>query len=151
MNVFNSLWGALPLINCLEMHLQKQSVHCICSRVSLWSLVRGVGAFTLGNSAGGTSIESLVLLQMQVTGPSSGDAVIVITKMLITSALHSRTSTSFDRQSTALLQALDIQLTVMLYVANSTNQWLTLLLAFLFRKFCKSLWSLCTMIAKPWG
>ena len=40
-------WGTLPLSNCLEICLLNGSVFCICSKISLWSSVRGGCAFTL--------------------------------------------------------------------------------------------------------
>ena len=86
--------------------------------------------FTLETSVGGSSIKALVLLQVWVTGLSAGDAVIASTRMLVICALCSGTPTSLDRQLVALLQVLDIHLNVMLYVANSSDQRLTLLLAF---------------------
>ena len=103
-NAFNSWLRAFPLINHLAICLQKGSVCCICRRVSLQSLMRGGGAFTLEVSVGGTFIEALVLLQVWVTGPSGGAAAyaIVFTMMLVTYAFCSGICTSWDRQSAAL-------------------------------------------------
>ena len=75
----------------------------------------GGGAFTLEASIGGASIKTLVLLWVQVTGPSAGDVVIAFTRMLVTCALFSGTFTSLDRKSKALLGALDIHSNMMLY------------------------------------
>ena len=90
------------MIICLEMCLQNGSVHCTCNKVSLQSPVKGGGTFTLLVSAGGTSTETLVLLQVQVAGPSVGDAATALMRMMVVAALFLGTS-SLDRQSAALL------------------------------------------------
>ena len=55
-------------------------------------------------------------------GPSVGDAVTALMRMLVAAALFLGMSTSFDRQSAALLWTLDIQSKGILYVANSCDQ-----------------------------
>ena len=147
----NLWWGAFPVINHLEMCLQNGSVLCICNKVTLQSPVRGSEVFTLVESGGVASIDALVLLQVQEAGLSTGDAVTELMKMLVTAALFLRTSTNHDRQSVALLRALDIYLKVILYVANSSDHQFTLLLLFLpLRNFWKGLWSLYTMMSDLW-
>ena len=74
----------------------------------------GVEAFTLVLSGGGVSTGNMVLLLVQVAGQSSGNAVTSLIGMLEAAALFSRTSTSFNRQSAALLQAPDIHSKVIL-------------------------------------
>ena len=147
-----SWWGILPLSNCLEMNLQSGSVFCICNKVSLWYFVRGGGAFTLVVSCGdgdGTlvgsveSINAFVMLQVQVAGPSSVDAATVLMRMLAAAGLLG-TLTNWDRQFAVLFHVPDIHSKVMLYLANSSDHWFTLLFMFLpLRNFCKDLWSLC--------
>ena len=86
-SVSNSWLGAFPLINNLEMHLQKGPVHCICNMVSLQSPMRGGGVFSMVVSDGGVSAKTLGLLQVQVGGPSAGEAVTALMRMLAAAAL----------------------------------------------------------------
>ena len=72
------------------------------------------GAFTSVVSDGGASTETGLALG-RVVGLSVGDTVTVFTRMLVAAALFLGTSTSLYRQSTALFQALDIHLKVILY------------------------------------
>ena len=59
-------------------------------------------------------------------------------------------STRHDRQSAALFLAPDIQLNVILYVANSSPHLFTLLLAFFpFRNFASGLWLFLTVMSVP--
>ena len=113
-NVLDLSWDAFPLFSHQEMHLQKGSVHCICSRISLLSLVSGGGTFTLVLPGSGITNGAMVLLQVHVAGPSVGEAVTALMRMLEAAALFSITSTSLDRQSVALLQVPDIHSTVIL-------------------------------------
>ena len=81
--------------------------------------MRSSGTFTLVVCGGVPSTHALVLLWVQVAGLSAGDAVTELMRMLADAALFLRnTSTSLDRQSAALFQALDIHLKVILYVTN---------------------------------
>ena len=95
--VFNSWRGAFPLINCLEMCMQNGSVHCICNKVSLQSIVRSGGVVTLAVSDGSAPAETLDLLWVQVVGPSAGGAVTVLLRMLVVAASFLGTSASKDR------------------------------------------------------
>ena len=63
----------------------------------------GGGEFTLVVSDGGTPTKALGLLQVQEVGPSTGDDVGALMRMLVAAALFLGTSTSLDRQSIALL------------------------------------------------
>ena len=65
-----------------------------------------------------------------MVGLPVGDAYTALTNMLNVGALFYRTSTSLVRQSAVLLQTLDIHLKDILYVAHSTDQQFTLILAF---------------------
>ena len=139
------------LISYLEMCLQDWSVLWICSKVSLWSPVRGGGVCTLVVSGVIAFTDALVLLWVWVLGPSAGDAVIELMRMLVASASFPGTSTNHDRWSTALFHALVIHLKLILYVANSSDYQFTLLLAFFpLRNLWKGLWSLCTTMSDPW-
>ena len=73
-------------------------------------------------SDGCASTEILVLLWVQVAGLSVSDLVTAVMRMLAAAALFLGMSTSHDRQSAALLQEPDINLKVILYVANSSDQ-----------------------------
>ena len=91
-------------------------------------------------SDGGASTEVLVLHQEWLVCLSTGDTVTALLRMLVAGPLCSGTAISLDRQSTALLQAPDIHLNVILYVPNSSVQQFTMLLAFLpLRNFCRGL------------
>ena len=72
----------------------------------------------------------LGFLWVLVAGPSAGDAVTELMKMLVAAVSCLETFTNCNRQSTALLQALDIHLKVMLSVANSRDLQFTFLLVF---------------------
>ena len=154
-----SWWGAFPLHNHFVMHFQIGSVLCLYNKVSLLSPMRGGVAFTLvvshcdhdWISGGMASIDALVLQWVWVAGPSAGDAVTEMMRMLVATASFLGTSTNYDRQSAALFCAPDIHSKVMLYVDNSSDHQFTLLLAFSpLRNFAKGMWSLCTMISDPW-
>ena len=83
-------------------------------------------------------------------GSSVGDSATELMRMLAAAGL-SGTFTRQDRQSAVLFHAPDIHLKVMLYVANSSDHWFTLLFTFLpSRNFCKGLWSLHMMMSDPW-
>ena len=62
---------------------------------------------------------------------SAGESVTELMRMLAVAALFLGTSTSLDGQSDPLLLAPDIHWKVILYVANSSDQQFTFLLAFL--------------------
>ena len=112
--------------------------------------MRGGGTFTLVVSDGGASTETLILVWVEVVGPSVGDAVTALTRMQMAATLFLWMSTHLDMQPTALLQAQNIQSKVILYVANSSDQQFTLLVVFFpLRNFCKGLWSLRTRISQP--
>ena len=97
------------------------------------------------------SIDALVSLWMQAAGLSVGDAVTELVGMLTATASFLETSTNHDRQSAALLGAPNIHLKVILYVANSSDNQFTLLLAFFpLGNFFNGLWSLHTMMSDPW-
>ena len=108
MNVSTSCEGALPLSRHLEICLQRGSLLCISWRVSLWSSMRGGGAFTLSafdvclTSVGRVASVGLhVLLWVQVVGLSGVD----VTNMLIEAvevAGVSLTSTNHEKQSATL-------------------------------------------------
>ena len=155
MNVSTSCEDALPLNGYLEIHLQKGSVLCISWTESLWSSMRGGGAFTLSvvdASVGGVvSVSLSILLWVWVAGPSG----VVVNNMWIETlevAGVSLTSTNYGIQSAALMQAPDFVSTVMLYVASSRDHLLLLMFAFLlFRNFCKGLQSLQTTMSDPCG
>ena len=102
-NLSDPWWGAFLWFSCLEMHLQKGWVCCICSRLSLQPLMSGGGTFTLVLPGSGVTTGALVLLWVHVVGLSVGDAVIAFMRMLGPAALFSGTSTNLDRQSAALL------------------------------------------------
>ena len=65
--------------------------------------MRGGEAFTLVVSVGGAATDPLVLLLVGVVGPSVGDIVPALMRMLAAAATFKRTSTSLDMQSAALL------------------------------------------------
>ena len=91
--------------------------------------MNGDGSLTLLLSVGGVATGPLVLLRAQVVGPFAGEAVTSLTRMLEAAASFYGTSTSLDMNSAALLQGPDIHSKVILYVASSSDQWFTLLLA----------------------
>ena len=124
-------------------------IHSLAVVLSFNKMVSG--EFTLMVSCSVASTDVLVLLQVWVAGPSTGEAVTELTRMLVAAALFLGTSTSPDRQSAALLWALDIHSKVILYVAYSNDHQFTLLLVFFpLRNFCKGLWSFCMMMSDPW-
>ena len=103
--------GALPLSNLSKICLQKGFILYIILRVSFWSSIRGVGAFTLSGidvSIGRmVSVGLHVLLWVWVAGLSGVD----ITNMVIEAVgvvEVSLTPTNHDRQSATLLKATDI-------------------------------------------
>ena len=95
----------------------------MCNKVSLHSPVRGGGTFALIVSGSIASIDALVLLQveLEVEGPSAGDALTELMRMVVDASLFPGISTSLHRQSAALLQAPDIHSKGILYVADSTD------------------------------
>ena len=87
--------------------------------------------------------EEVQLLVLNV-GPSVEEAVSMLTDI-------ERGLTSLERQSAALFFAPDIHSKVMLCMASSRLQQLTLLLAFFpFKNHAKGLWSFLTIISAPW-
>ena len=99
-----------------------------------WGVASGVGL--------GMAPEEGQLLVLKV-GPSVEEAVSMLTDV-------ERGLTSLERQSAALFFAPDIHSKVMLYVASSRLQRLTLLLAFLpFKNLARGLWSFLTIISVP--
>ena len=142
-----SCFGAFSFDSHFEIHLQKGSVHCICSSASNlsadkdFSVVSPISVMT-GTVASVCGVESLngcywaVLLLVLKVGPSE----CVADSMLTGVGLFSGTSTRYDRQSAALLHAPNIHSKVMLYVASSSPHVLTLLFAFFpFRNLASSL------------
>ena len=145
------------MVTCFAIELPFWYALCICSKVSLWSPVICGGAFTLvvsycdgdGVSGGVAFVDAFALLWVWVVGPSVGDAAAELMRMLVAAGLLG-TSTSLDRQCAALFHAPDIYSKVMLYVANSSDHWFTLLFMQLpLRNFCKGLWSLHMMMSDP--
>ena len=65
--------------------------------------MRAGGAFNLVLSGGVACTDALVLLWVWVAGPSVGDAVTKLMRMLAATALLPWTTTNLDRQSAALL------------------------------------------------
>ena len=146
-----SWWGALLLSKHLEMCLQNGSVLYICSKVSLQSSMRSRGAFTLLISCcddnGIASVGAFVLLLVGAIHPSAGDAGTELMRILAAAGLLG-TSNNQDRQSAVLFHAPNNHSKVMLYVANLSDHWFTLLFMFLqLRNFCKSLWLLNTVMS----
>ena len=120
MKMPTSWQGAFSLGSHFEIHLQKGSAHCISQSVSLWSTIRGRGAFTLSvvnvvlTSVGGVvSIGLCVLLLMRVTGPSGVDVANMLIEAVEATAV-SLISNNHERQSAGLLSAPDIHSKVML-------------------------------------
>ena len=78
-------------------------------------------------------------------GPSAEEAVSMLTDVDVEMGF-----TNLDRQSAALFLAPEIHSKVILYVASSRLNLLTLLLAFFpFRNHASSLWSFLTVILVP--
>ena len=150
--VSNSWWGALPFNNLLEMHLQKGSVFCICSKASKHSDVSGfgvvVGPWEMWGVVSGCGIEVVlevfwVQLLVWKAGPSMKEAGKMLTDVLVG-------VTNLERQSDALFLAPEIHSKEMLYVASSKLHLLTFLLVFfLFRKYTRGLWSFLIMMSAP--
>ena len=86
---------------------------------------------------------------MWMVGLSGVDVFTMLMEALAVTGV-SLTSTNHDKLSAALLQAPDIHLKVMLYVASSNDHLLTLLFTYLaFRNFCRGLWSLHMTMSDP--
>ena len=148
-----SCFGAFPFDRCLEMHLQKGSVFCICSSACNLSLVSGFGAAS-GVAVGisgvtvsvlGCRVRSSVLLCWTVLLLvwKAGPSWLMTVSIWTVACLSCWSSTSLERQSAVLFWAPDIHWKVMLHVVGSNPHLFTLLLAFfLLRNLVGGLWSL---------
>ena len=135
------------------MCFQNGSALWICSKVSLWSPVRGRDVFTFMVSCcdgdGIAFTDAFALLWVHAVGLSVGDAATELMRLLAAAGLVG-TTTSQDRQSAALFHAPYIHSKVMLCVANSSDQQFTLFVFLPLRNFCNGLWSLHMMMFDPW-
>ena len=117
------VWVLFHWIRCLEMHLKKGSVFCICSSACNLSVVSGFGvvlgvSMTSGVTASdcgyvvGSSVvvHWAVLLLVLNAGPSR----LVADSIWTVAGLSCSNSTSHERQLAALCQAPDIHSKVML-------------------------------------
>ena len=140
-----------------EIHLQNKSVFYICRIASNLSVDKDFGvvfsvSVTAGIVASACGVKSLdefcwaVLLLVLNAGPSE----CVADSMLIAVGLFWGNPTRHDRQSAALFHTPAMHSKVMLYVANSSPNLLTLLFAFchweILPKVCGYFWLLFQLL-----
>ena len=150
--------GAFPVDRHLDIHLQDGSVFCICRSACSLSTAKdfNVGLVTLVTSGVmsdcGCKVEPAVecCWRVQLLVLKAGPSRLVVDSMLILAGVSWGNSTRHERDSAALLQATDIHSKVVLYVASTIPNLLTLLFMFLpFRNFVRGLFAFHTMISAP--